>query len=97
MKLFDNSEGISLIRGTHSHGDVEHSTDIDPHTWTSVKNAKTIAANMYKAVVALDPENKPYYSRNFKDFLNSLDSSTGKFHSNCNPIAARHSLCGIPH
>jgi len=74
LKLFDNYEGISLIRGTHSHGDVEHSTDIDPHTWTSVKNAKTIASNMYKAVVDLDPENKAYYSRNFKNFLSSLDS-----------------------
>ena len=74
LKLFDNSEGISLIRGTHSHGDVEHASDIDPHTWTSVKNAKTIAANMYKAVVDLDPENKAYYSRNFKNFLSSLDS-----------------------
>ena len=51
LKLFDNSEGISLIRGTHSHGDVEHSTDIDPHTWTSVKNAKTIAANMYLSLI----------------------------------------------
>lgn len=74
LKLFDNSEGISLIRGTHSHGDVEHASDIDPHTWTSVKNAKTIASNMYKAVVDLDPENKAYYSRNFKNFLSSLDS-----------------------
>lgn len=74
LKLFDNSEGISLIRGTHSHGDVEHASDIDPHTWTSVKNAKTIASNMYKAVVDLDPENKVYYSRNFKNFLSSLDS-----------------------
>lgn len=74
LKLFDNSEGISLIHGTHSHGDVEHASDIDPHTWTSVKNAKTIASNMYKAVVDLDPENKAYYSRNFKNFLSSLDS-----------------------
>lgn len=74
LKLFDNSEGISLIRGTHSHGDVEHASDIDPHTWTSVKNAKTIASNMFKAVVDLDPENKAYYSRNFKNFLSSLDS-----------------------
>ncbi len=70
LLLYDNSEGISLITGTHSHG----GSDIDPHTWTSIKNAKKIASNMYDAVIDLDPANKSYYGANLKKFLRELDS-----------------------
>ncbi len=72
LKIIDSSAGIDLITGTHSghSGDKE----IDPHTWTSVKNAKIIAANMYKGLVELDSVNKSAYTRNFEALLNSLDS-----------------------
>lgn len=70
LHLYDNSEGISLITGTHGH----HGSDIDPHTWTSIKNAKKIASNMYDAVVELDPSNRSYYAANLKKFLRELDS-----------------------
>ncbi len=72
LKIIDSSEGIALITGTHSGhaGDME----IDPHTWTSVKNAKKIASNMYNGLVGLDPENKSVYTRNFKKLLANLDS-----------------------
>jgi len=70
LRLYDNSEGISLIKGTHSH----HGEETDPHTWTSIKNAKKIASNMYDALTDLDPDNKGYYAANLKKFLHSLDS-----------------------
>ncbi|MCM1503991.1 MAG: zinc ABC transporter substrate-binding protein [Muribaculum sp.] len=70
LLLYDNSEGISLITGTHSQG----GSEIDPHTWTSIKNAKKIASNMYDAVAELDPTNKRYYGANLKKFLHELDS-----------------------
>lgn len=72
LKIIDSSTGIELITGTHSG----HSCDkeIDPHTWTSVKNAKIIAANMYQGLVELDSVNKSAYTKNFEALLNSLDS-----------------------
>lgn len=72
LKIIDSSTGIALITGTHSGhaGDSE----IDPHTWTSVKNAKKIASNMYNGLVEIDPSNKGTYTRNFKNLLHSLDS-----------------------
>lgn len=71
LKIIDSSTGISLITGTHSgHA---HDSEIDPHTWTSVKNAKKIAANMYNGLVELDPSNKDTYTRNFKNLLSRLD------------------------
>jgi len=72
LKIIDSSTGIALITGTHSGhaGDSE----IDPHIWTSVKNAKKIASNMYNGLVEIDPSNKDTYTKNFKNLLQSLDS-----------------------
>ena len=74
LKIYDNSEGIELITGTHSHGDKAHADEPDPHTWTSVKNAKKIALNMYKALADLDPSQKDFYKANLQDLTQRLDS-----------------------
>lgn len=74
LRIYNNSEGIDLITGTHSHGDIKHADAPDPHTWTSVKNARIIAGNMYNALVDLDPDNKNYYAGNYKRLQASLDS-----------------------
>ena len=73
LKIFDTSAGVEPILGTHAHGPHEH-TAIDPHTWTSVKNAKIIAANMLKAMEQIDSGNKTYYRRNYEIFAARLDS-----------------------
>ncbi len=73
LRIFDTSAGVDPILGTHSHGPHEH-TVIDPHTWTSVKNAKIIAANMLKAMEQIDSGNKGYYRRNYEIFASRLDS-----------------------
>lgn len=76
IKIFDNSEGINLIVGTHghSHGDDDHCHAADPHTWSSVRNAKVIVSNMYRAVMDMDPKNGEYYTNNYRDFVAKLDS-----------------------
>ncbi|MBD5323138.1 MAG: zinc ABC transporter substrate-binding protein [Duncaniella sp.] len=73
LKIFDTSAGVTPILGTHSHGHEEHST-VDPHTWTSVKNAKIIARNMLQAMEQIDSANKEYYSANYERFITHLDS-----------------------
>ena len=74
LKLYNNSEGISLITGTHSHGSGQRDEEPDPHTWTSVVNARKIASNMYNAMVDLDPDNKGYYADNLRSLLTELDA-----------------------
>lgn len=74
LRIFDTSAGIVPILGTHSHGDHHHHDVIDPHTWTSVKNAKIIAHNMLEAMEKIDPANKQYYRRNYETFSARLDS-----------------------
>ncbi|MCM1081219.1 MAG: zinc ABC transporter substrate-binding protein [Muribaculum sp.] len=66
LKLYDNSKGLALIRsGVDSLP--------DRYTWNSVKNAKVISYNMYKALVEIDPANKGYYRRRMTKFIRELD------------------------
>lgn len=74
LRFIDTSEGIELITGTHSHGNDVHDV-ADPHTWTSVPNLKTIAANMLAAVNDIDPAHKEYYNANYERLSARLDSA----------------------
>ena len=82
LKIFNTSDSIRLIIGTHGdcseHG---HSHEVDPHTWSSVKNGKIIAANMYKAMVNMDPANEKIYTRNYNRLAVRLDSLDNKIDS----------------
>ena len=80
LKIYNNSEGVDLLVGTHgecchhNHLSGEHSHDIDPHTWSSVKNARIMAKNMCDAMIEVDKKNAVYYTKNYKHFVSELDS-----------------------
>ncbi len=71
MKIYDTSEGIEPLAGTHDHSDdINHRhLDVDPHTWSSPKCAQVIARNMYEALVNIDPDGKHIYSKNYEELL----------------------------
>ena len=78
LNICDVSQGIDLIVGTHEccehHHGHKHSMSVDPHTWTSVKNAKIIVRNMYDEIVRIDTLNKELYKKNYDCLVASLDS-----------------------
>ncbi len=74
LRFIDTSDGIRLITGTHSHGNDVHEV-ADPHTWTSIPNLKTIAANMLAAVNEIDPGHKDYYNASYERLTARLDSA----------------------
>lgn len=88
LPVYDSSHEIDYIMGTHDcceqhnhsheHGEdcVEecHHSSADPHTWTSVKNAKKIARNMLNVVLKVDSANADYYNDNYGRLMVSLDS-----------------------
>lgn len=80
LKIYNNSNGVDLLIGTHdgcahhNHVSEHHIHDIDPHTWSSVKNAHVIVKNMYDAMVEIDNKNAGYYEENYKSFILELDS-----------------------
>ncbi len=71
MKVFDTSAGIDFLTGTHDHGPHRH-LDADPHTWSSPKNVKIIARNMYDAFVQIDPKGKEIYLENYHALLDEI-------------------------
>ncbi|MCL1942825.1 MAG: zinc ABC transporter substrate-binding protein [Candidatus Azobacteroides sp.] len=75
MQLFNTSDGIQLLKSDHAHvlpegaeTDSDHSS-IDPHTWSSPKNAAVIVKNMLDAFIKLDPSNESYYQKNGRELL----------------------------
>lgn len=95
LPIFNTSEGIVPVTGTHSHGDMKHE-EIDPHTWTSVKNAKIIIRNMLEAMVKIDSSNEAYYRRNYEKFARRLDSLDRAFESRLAPHAGEHFMVWHP-
>lgn len=94
VMIVDSSDGIELIEGTHCalhHHDGSsvghsHSDSADPHVWSSVKNAVTIADNMLKAMIEIDPANADVYEKNhakLKAELQALDSEISLMLSEC--------------
>ncbi len=84
----NTSTGIVPVYGTHNHehhhdavGDEHHHNDIDPHTWTSVRNAHIIATNMFEALKKLDPDGSDYYTKRYLGYIAHLDSLDNAFAS----------------
>lgn len=79
--------GIDLIEGTHDHGkphdhhhDDEcndggsHSANVDPHIWTSLRNARIIARNTYRALASRFPADSLYFRHRLDSLDHRLDS-----------------------
>jgi len=75
MKVIDLTKNIDKI-SISSHHHKKHNDDLakDPHIWTSPKNVKVIAKNIYEALVVADVSNKSYYKKNYDLFIANIDS-----------------------
>ena len=63
----------------HAHGeehnhDEEHTDSVDPHVWTSIRNAKIEMENIKDALVEADPEKKDYYEANYNHYAAQFDA-----------------------
>lgn len=86
LRTFPMSDGIELIYGTHEHHHHEDGhahengkEEPDPHTWSSVKNARIIASNMLAALTEIAPAHKDYYTSRYNALLQHLDSLDTSF------------------
>jgi len=79
VKFFDNSTGIDLISGECRHeaedSGCSHHTSIDPHTWSSPRQARIIAQNMFDAFSEIDPEHIDIYRKNLEKLLSEIDDT----------------------
>lgn len=88
--VVDCSEGIDMMYGTHgphSHGeeddhDHDHGPDaVDPHVWSSAKNAIQFSKNMLDALVEFDAVNADYYRSNFEELAKKINEVDAKITS----------------
>ncbi len=82
MKVIDISKGIKKIDmvehgHNHSNHDEDHENK-DPHIWTSPKNVRIIAKNIYNSLIKLDIANENYYKTNLDKFLQHIDATDKK-------------------
>ncbi|MDU3456440.1 MAG: metal ABC transporter substrate-binding protein [Peptoniphilus harei] len=87
LKVVEASEGVDLIKSTHSHDheDEDHDHEghhhgpMDPHVWISPKNAKIEMENIKNALVELDKDNADYYESNYQKYAKMLDELDAKY------------------
>lgn len=75
-RVINLSEGIATLEGTCSHHHCNHSHGIDPHTWTSPRELRTMVENMHRALMSHYPDSMKYNdaAERIVARLDSLDS-----------------------
>lgn len=77
MKVYDLSEGISVIHDDHHHHHHDHdhicSAGADPHTWTSPKQVYQLTKNLKAALTELFPQHKELIVANYEAVVNDID------------------------
>ncbi len=78
MVVVDCSEGVEILEfGEHHEEEAEESHDHgteDPHIWLSPGNYRTMAGNVYRALMEMDPDNEGTYSENYEAYIEELDA-----------------------
>lgn len=85
LRFVNISDGVvKIVIKNHHHGEENYDKQkhnhkgFDPHTWTSPKNVKIMAKNIYKTLAEIDPLNKQYYKSNLDDFIKEIDDTDAK-------------------
>ena len=73
VPVFSTAKGVDLIKGLEEHGDHHHMAGVDPHIWSSPKEARIIARNILDGMVQIDPDNKGVFQQNFNLLLAEID------------------------
>ncbi len=95
VKIIDCSEGIELIYGEHHHDhDNGHSHEhegeaVDPHVWSSPKNALKFSQNMLDAVIEMDKENADFYRVNFEKLSEKIRQTDATIASMLDTVSNR--------
>jgi len=113
MIIVDTTKNIEKIDiQKHSHGDEhrhEKHENKDPHIWTSPRNVKIIAQNIFNQLSKLDKTNRSYYKKNLDKFLLHVEKTDKKiraiikqnsrfmvFHPSWEYFAKEYNLIQIP-
>ena len=105
LRIIDTSARVELLRGTHHHHhdgddddhDSEHEAEeIDPHIWSSAKNAIIIAENILNGLVEIDPNNAELYRTNFAALKAEIEALDAELASTLAPCCGQAFLVWHP-
>lgn len=74
----ENNHNHEAHEEDHEH-EGHHHGPMDPHVWTSPKNAKIEMENIKNAFCELDKENADYYESNYEKYAKMLDELDAKY------------------
>ncbi len=75
IKRYDTSNGVELLFGGNYKRVTADSKMVDPHMWSSPKQALHIAENMFDAFVELDPRNEKYFKKRYDLLVQELKAT----------------------
>jgi zinc transport system substrate-binding protein len=67
---------------------------IDPHTWLSLKEAKTQSLAIKEALIKVDPSGKDVYEKNYAEFALKLDTLFNEYKVKFDSVKSRHFVTG---
>lgn len=76
-QVLDVSRGIPLDEedGAHEEDELDHNhAGVDPHIWTSPKNAKTMADSILQALCVTDPAGEAAYCQSAEQYQRQLET-----------------------
>lgn len=82
LKIVKASKNITLMSGSEEG-------DSDPHTWLSLKNAKTEMKTIKDELVELDPDHEKDYTANYDKYAKELDQLDSDFTKQLQPYEGR--------
>ena len=93
LETLDSSSGISAIKNTDKD-EIEEHGKYDPHIWLSLKCAETQSKNIKDKLCKIDPDNKDFYEKNYKDFYEKLDSLYNDYSKKFSDVSSKDFVTG---
>ena len=87
MKIIDTSKGIKLIYKKKG---------IDPHIWLSPNAVRIQLKNILNAFIKIDSKNKEFYKKNYKDFINEIESLNNNIKNSLKNVKNKYFLVYHP-
>ncbi len=83
------SAGEHTEEETGEHHHHAHAGGVDPHYWSSIQGAKTIAFNTVNAFMRLDKENSDYYWQNYLILVEEIETLDTRIRRMLAPVLSR--------
>ena len=103
VTILEASKGIELLKGTHSHGEGQHkgedpeknkTLEYDPHVWLDPLLAKKQMESIKDVLIKVDPQNSPYYEKNYEENARKLDELDREYKATLQTSAKKDIIVG---